>query len=113
MSETKEKYTVDLNEENFDSVALGGDKLVIVDFWAEWCGPCRSLSPTLEELAKEHADNVVIGKLNVEEHSDIAKKYEIRGIPALVYFKRGEIVDRSVGAAPKSFYEDKINALSA
>ncbi len=89
---------------------LQDDKLVIVDFWAVWCGPCRMLSPIVDEIAEEMADKVTVVKCNVDDCEDIAMQYRIMSIPTLIFFKNGEIVDKTVGAMPKSALVEKINA---
>ena len=89
---------------------LQDDKLVIVDFWAVWCGPCRMLSPIVDEIAEEMADKVTVVKCNVDDCEDIAMQYRIMSIPTLIFFKNGEIVDKTVGARPKSALVEKINA---
>ena len=94
----------------FDGL-LQDDKLVIVDFWAVWCGPCRMIGPILEEISEEMADKVTVIKCNVDDCEDIAMRYRIMSIPTLLFFRNGEIVDRSVGAIPKVALEEKINAL--
>jgi len=95
---------------NFQEVVLNSDKPVLVDFWAEWCGPCKMISPLIEELATEYDGKAVIGKLNVDENPDVAATYGIRSIPTLLVFKGGEIVDRIVGAVPKANIAQKINS---
>ena len=89
---------------------LQDDKLVIVDFWAVWCGPCRMLSPIVDEIAEEMADKVTVVKCNFDDCEDIAMQYRIMSIPTLIFFKNGEIVDKTVGAMPKSALVEKINA---
>ena len=86
------------------------DKLVIVDFWAVWCGPCRMLSPLLDEVEEEMADKIKVVKVNVDDADEIAMQFRIRSIPTLIFFKDGQIVDKSVGALPKSLLVEKINA---
>jgi len=95
---------------NFQEVVLNSDKPVLVDFWAEWCGPCKMIGPLIEELATEYDGKAVIGKLNVDENPDVAATYGIRSIPTLLVFKGGEIVDRIVGAVPKANIAQKINS---
>ncbi|MFO0752841.1 MAG: thioredoxin [Thermodesulfovibrionales bacterium] len=85
--------------------------LVMVDFWAVWCGPCRMVAPTVEELAKEYSGKVKVGKLNTDENPDVASKYKIMGIPTLMFFKDGQKVDQIVGAVPKPQLKAKIDAL--
>lgn len=94
---------------NFDEL-LQEEKLVIVDFWATWCGPCRMLSPLLDEVEAEMADKVEVVKVNVDDADEIAMRFRIMSIPTLLFFKNGQMVDRSVGAMPKSALVDKINA---
>ena len=94
---------------SFDSL-LEGEKLVIVDFWATWCGPCRMLSPLLDEVEEEMSDKITVVKVNVDDADEIALRYRIMSIPTLLFFKNGQIVDKTVGAMPKSTLVDKINA---
>ena len=93
---------------SFDEL-LQSEKLVIVDFWATWCGPCRMLSPLLDEVEAEMEDKVEVVKVNVDDADEIAMRFRIMSIPTLLFFKNGEMVDRSVGAMPKSALVDKIN----
>ena len=83
----------------------------MVDFWAEWCGPCRMVGPIVEELAQEYADRVVVGKVNVDENDELAGMFGIRSIPTLLFFKNGQIVDKLIGAAPKPLIESKLKGL--
>ena len=94
---------------SFDGL-LESEKLVIVDFWATWCGPCRMLSPLLDEVEEEMADRIEVVKVNVDDADEIAMRYRIMSIPTLIFFKNGQMVDRTVGAMPKSMLVDKINA---
>ena len=89
---------------------LEDEKLVIVDFWATWCGPCRMLSPLLDEVEEEMADKITVVKVNIDDADEIAMRYRIMSIPTLIFFKNGQMVDRSVGAMPKNLLVDKINA---
>lgn len=101
---------VTITAENFESLKSGGQPLV-VDFWATWCGPCKAIAPIIEELAKEYDGKVVVGKCDVEENDDLAMEFGIRNIPTILFFKNGEVVDKHVGAAPKSKLQEKFNAL--
>ncbi len=100
---------IELTDSNFEALALKSDKPVMVDFWAEWCGPCRMVGPVVEELAKEYDGRVVIGKVNVDNNPQVAMKYGIRSIPTILFLKNGEVVDRSVGAVPKAALATKLN----
>ena len=94
---------------SFDGL-LEDERLVIVDFWATWCGPCRMLSPLLDEVEEEMADKIFVVKVNIDDAEEIAMRYRIMSIPTLIFFKNGQMVDRSVGAMPKNILLDKINA---
>jgi thioredoxin 1 len=99
-----------ITDTNFSDL-LTGDKPLIVDFWATWCGPCRMIAPIVDELAETYRDQVIIGKVNVDENEDVPTTYGIRSIPTLLFFKNGELVDRHVGAVTKTTLEEKIKAL--
>jgi thioredoxin 1 len=101
--------TLELNDSNFDE-AIKGDKPVLVDFWAEWCGPCKMIGPVVEELAGEYEGKAVVAKVNVDENPMVAGRFGIRSIPTLLVFKGGEIVDKQVGAVPKSVLAQKLAA---
>ena len=94
---------------NFEEL-LQDSKLVIVDFWATWCGPCRMLSPVLDELEEERADQITVVKVNVDDADTVAAQYRIMSIPTLLFFKNGQIVDKTVGAMPKATLAEKIKA---
>ena len=94
---------------NFDELLQDG-KLVIVDFWATWCGPCRMLSPLLDEVEEEMADKITVVKVNVDDADEVAMKYRIMNIPTLLFFKDGQLKDKTVGAMPKNTLIDRINA---
>lgn len=92
----------DVSDATFESVVLGSDTPVLIDFWATWCAPCKAIAPTLEELAKDYDGKVKIVKMNVDDNPSTPGKYGVRGIPTLILFKGGEIVDQLVGAIPKA-----------
>ena len=98
-----------VNESNFQSTVLEAQKPVLVDFWAEWCGPCKALGPVLEEVSSALADKAVIVKLNVDESRDLAAKYGIRGIPTMILFKNGEVISTLVGNQPKDVILNSIH----
>ncbi|HZW54912.1 MAG TPA: thioredoxin [Nitrososphaerales archaeon] len=100
---------IELSEANFFD-ALKRHELLVVDFWAPWCGPCRMVSPVVEQLAREYAGKVTFGKLNVDENPNISSQYRVQGIPTILIFKNGRVVDGIVGAVPKSMIESKIRA---
>ena len=100
-----------VNSANFEQAVLNSDKPVLVDFWAEWCGPCRVLGPVLEEISGEIGTKANIVKLNVDESRDLAMKYGIRGIPTMILFKNGQVVNTLVGNQPKDVILKSIDAL--
>ncbi len=103
------KYAVEFSDHNFEELALNSDKPVMVDFWAEWCGPCRTLGPVIEDLAKDYDGRAVIGKVNVDNNPNLATKYGIRSIPTILVLKNGEVVNRALGSLPKAALEDKLS----
>ena len=103
--------TVEVNDSNFEEVVLKSEKLVIIDFWAEWCGPCRMITPIIEEISKEYAGRVLAAKVDVDSNPGISSKLGIRNIPTVMFFKDGEMVDKQVGAVPKSNFISKLETL--
>ena len=99
-----------IDQSNFESL-MQGDKLVVIDFWAQWCGPCRALGPTIDEVAEEFKDRAIIGKCDTDENNDIAIQFGVRNIPMLVFVKNGEVKDVHVGLIKKSELTQKIDAL--
>jgi thioredoxin 1 len=106
MSENVEQFT----DDNFGEKAVNSPKLTVVDFWAEWCAPCRMIAPMIEDMAKQHKGKVVFGKLNVDENNKTATQYGIRSIPTLLFFKDGKVLKQVVGVRPKAEIEEIINA---
>ena len=101
---------LEITDQNFQDVVLDSDKPVLVDFWATWCGPCRTIAPIVDELHNELEGQAVIGKVDVDSNSDTPTKYGVRNIPTLLVFKNGEVVDKLVGAVPKSQILEKLQA---
>jgi thioredoxin 1 len=97
-----------LTDVNFQSEVIDSDRPVLVDFWAEWCGPCRAVGPTIEDLAKQYGDTIKVGKLNVDENPQAAIDFGIRSIPAVLLFKDGKVVETLIGVQPKQQYEQAI-----
>ena len=102
--------TVTITDSNFDQEVLNSNQPVLVDFWAEWCGPCLRIGPVVEELATEFAGKAKIGKLNVDDNPEASMKYGIRSIPALLIFKNGQVVDQIIGAVPKANLKKQLEA---
>jgi thioredoxin 1 len=105
------KYTImalEFTDANFKSEVLESDKLSVIDFWAEWCGPCRAIGPVIEDLSKEYAGKVKVGKVNVDHNPSVSMNYGITSIPAILFVKGGQVVDKLVGAQPKANFVKKI-----
>lgn len=102
---------LEVTDSNFDELVINSDKPVIVDFWAEWCGPCRMVGPIMDEISQEYEGKAVVTKCDVDNNPRVASKYSIRNIPTVLYFKDGKIADKQVGAVPKSNFIAKLNAL--
>lgn len=103
--------TVEITDANFQEVVLNAGQPAVIDFWAEWCGPCRMLTPVVKELSQEYEGRVVVGKVDVDGNPGISGKYGIRNIPTLLFIKNGQVVDKQVGVVPKGALVAKIEAL--
>nr|WP_297820927.1 thioredoxin [Segetibacter sp.] len=101
---------LEFTDANFQSTVLDSDKLTVIDFWAEWCGPCRAIGPVVEELSKEYSGRVNIGKVNVDQNPTLSVNYGITSIPAILFVKGGKVVDKQIGAVPKSVLDKKIQS---
>lgn len=98
---------LEINDANFEELVLQADKPVLVDFWAEWCGPCRMVAPVVNELSEEFSGRLIVGKVDVDSNPGIASKFGIRNIPTILFFKDGAVVDKHVGAAPNRLLQPK------
>jgi thioredoxin 1 len=101
---------LEFTDANFQTTVMESDKLSVIDFWAEWCGPCRAIGPVIEELATEYAGKVNIGKVNVDVNPNLSMKFGITSIPAILFVKGGQVVDKQIGAVPKSVLDKKIQS---
>lgn len=102
---------LEITDSNFDEIVIKSDKPVIVDFWAEWCGPCRMVGPIVNEIGEEYKEKAVVGKLDVDANPAVTMRFGIRNIPTILFFKNGEVADKQVGAVPKSALVNKLEAL--
>ena len=102
---------LEITDANFEELVAKATKPVLLDFWAEWCGPCRMVGPIVEELSNDYGDTAVIGKVNVDNNANISAMFGIRNIPTILFFKDGKVVDKQVGAVPKSVLDAKLKAL--
>jgi thioredoxin 1 len=103
---------LEITADNFQAVVLESERPVLVDFWAEWCGPCRIIAPVVEQIASERADSLVVGKLDVDKHGPIAARYGVQGIPFLGLFEHGQLTRQAVGAMPKAQLEKQLGLAS-
>ncbi|MFI5150076.1 MAG: thioredoxin [Bacteroidia bacterium] len=101
---------VEITDANFDEMVAKSTKPVLLDFWAEWCGPCRMVGPVVEEISKDYDGKAVVGKVNVDNNPNISMQFGIRNIPTILFFKDGKVVDKQVGAVPKKVLSDKLDA---
>lgn len=102
---------LEITDANFEEVVGKSDKPVLIDFWAEWCGPCRMVGPVVDDIAKDYEGKAIVGKVDVDSNPGISMKFGIRNIPALLFFKNGEVVDKQIGAVPKSTLTSKLDAI--
>jgi thioredoxin len=102
---------LEVNDTNFDEVVVESEKPVVVDFWAEWCGPCRMIAPAIEEISREYEGKAVVAKCDVDNSPGVAAKFGIRNIPTVLFFKDGKVADKQVGAVPKINFVNKLNNL--
>jgi thioredoxin 1 len=101
---------LEITDANFEELVMKSDKPVLIDFWAEWCGPCRMVGPIVEELSKDYEGKAVVGKVNVDTNPNISMNFGIRNIPTILFFKNGQVVDKQVGAVPKANLAAKLDA---
>ncbi len=103
--------TIEVTDNNFEEVVMNSEVPVLVDFWAEWCGPCRMVGPLVKEIGQEYEGRAKVGKLDVDSNPEVSAKFGIRNIPTILYFKNGKVVDKQVGAVPKNVISSKLEAI--
>lgn len=103
--------TKKITDENFNSDVIKSSKPTVVDFWAEWCGPCKMIGPLIDEMSKDYEGKALIGKVNVDQNANVSAQFGVRSIPTVLFIKNGEVVDKSVGAVPKATLDSKLEAL--
>jgi thioredoxin 1 len=104
--------TIEITDQNFDEMINNPDKMILVDFWASWCNPCKALAPMLEDASNDLAEKIIVFKINIDENPDSPQRYGVRGIPTIIFFKSGKEIDRQVGVLPKSKLYEKIEDLN-
>ena len=102
---------LEITDSNFDTLVTKAEKPVLIDFWAEWCGPCRMVGPIVNDIANEYEGKAIVGKVDVDSNPEITSKFSIRNIPTILFIKNGEVVDKQVGAVPKNVLTAKLDAL--
>jgi thioredoxin 1 len=102
---------LEITDENFQDLVMKSDKPVMIDFWAEWCGPCRMVGPVVEEISKEYDGKAVVGKVDVDKNPQLSVQFGVRNIPTIIFVKNGEVVDKSDGAVPKTQLTSKLDAI--
>ena len=102
---------LEITSNNFEELVLKNDKPVLIDFWAEWCGPCRMVGPVIDELSNDYEGKAIVGKVNVDNEQEISSRFGIRNIPTILFFKNGEVVDKNVGLSPKKDLAQKLDSL--
>ncbi len=102
---------IEITDENFEEIVMNADKPVVVDFWAEWCGPCRLLTPIIEKMSADFDGRAIIGKVNVDNNPNVSAQFGVRNIPTVLFINGGSVVDKSVGAVPEAALTDKLNKL--
>lgn len=102
---------LEITDSNFDELVLKSDKPVVVDFWAEWCGPCKMIGPLIDEMSKDYEGKALVGKVNVDQNANVSAQFGVRSIPTVLFIKDGQVVDKSVGAVPKATLDSKLEAL--